>query len=187
MTVQEMKIVTLGETAVGKTSLIYRYISNAFDDRPASTITASFYTKTVIVDNKTVRLLLWDTAGQERFQSITPMYYRNADIIFVVFAVDSANSLQRAIQQTQDIRHKQNYKQHIVLIGNKCDQPNLVKDEAESYAKDFQIPIFFISAKSGLNVQEALQQSVRRVLQDTQAENQKPDKLIQEVSTKACC
>ncbi|CAL6058200.1 Rab1a [Hexamita inflata] len=185
----ELKFVMLGESAVGKTSIIHRYISNQFNTMPESTITAYFHTKMIIVDSHSIRLHLWDTAGQERFQSIAPMYYRNADVILVVFAVDSADSLQKAILQIQDVKMSQVQRgQQIILLGNKCDKENQVKGQAEQYSKDFQIPVFWVSAFNGTGISDAVLYAIRKASSSKSSGNHLSGVVdIQAKREKGCC
>ncbi|CAL6088943.1 Rab1a [Hexamita inflata] len=165
---RQYKIVVLGEAAVGKTSLLYRYVSDSFDEHPASTISASFYTKKLFKQNnknqnEVFKLQLWDTAGQEKFAQMSAMYYRNADIVFVVFAVDSRQSFDKAICLITEVKAKQQQKQLVVLLGNKCDLPNILKEEADLFARINTVPLYWVSALSGVGIQEAMDKSVNHV------------------------
>ncbi|CAL6089028.1 Rab1a [Hexamita inflata] len=126
---KEVRLVMLGDSSVGKTSLLYRYMSDCFYDNPASTITASFYKKKIYDQTIPTNLQLWDTAGQEKYQSITPLYYRNADIIFIVFSVDSFKSFERAARTIDEV-HSHKNQPNIILLGNKSDLENKVKEQA---------------------------------------------------------
>ncbi|CAL6021917.1 Rab1a [Hexamita inflata] len=183
---REVKIVILGETFAGKTSILYRYVSDSFYEQPASTITASFYRKKIYIQNAPVNLQLWDTAGQEKFQSITPLYYRTADIIFVVFAVDSVKSLERALHQIQEVRENKP-SPNIVLLGNKSDLVNTVQDQALGFASSNNFKLYFVSALNGNGVKEAFAQEVANVIANKN-EGKKTFKLVKEAEDgKGCC
>ena len=79
------KVVLLGESAVGKTSLATRFVNNQFSEFEESTIGAAFLSKALTINNKTIKFEIWDTAGQERYQSLAPMYYRGAKVGIIVF------------------------------------------------------------------------------------------------------
>ncbi|CAL6023048.1 Rab1a [Hexamita inflata] len=182
---REVKIVILGETFAGKTSILYRYVSDSFYEQPASTITASFRKK-IYIQNAPVNLQLWDTAGQEKFQSITPLYYRTADIIFVVFAVDSVKSLERALHQIQEVRENKP-SPNIVLLGNKSDLVNTVQDQALDFASSNNFKLYFVSALNGNGVKEAFAQEVANVIANKN-EGKKTFKLVKEAEDgKGCC
>ncbi|KAL8934900.1 MAG: hypothetical protein Q9216_005673, partial [Gyalolechia sp. 2 TL-2023] len=87
----QFKLVLLGESAVGKSSLVLRFVKDQFDDYRESTIGAAFLTQTISLDDSTtVKFEIWDTAGQERYKSLAPMYYRNANCAVVVYDITQA-------------------------------------------------------------------------------------------------
>ncbi|KAI9494819.1 ras family-domain-containing protein [Zychaea mexicana] len=88
----EAKVVVLGATGVGKTSVVIRYVQKTFSASSTSTIGASFMTKKLTVDDCHVRLQIWDTAGQERFRAMAPMYYRGAQAAILVYDITSEES-----------------------------------------------------------------------------------------------
>lgn len=103
MKVADLKLVLLGESAVGKSSLVQRFQSNTFDNNKESTIGAAFITKKLYLKDsknenveKLINLQIWDTAGQERYKSLTPMYYRNSNVAIVVFDMNEISSFKRA-------------------------------------------------------------------------------------------
>ncbi|OWB64672.1 hypothetical protein B5S29_g5906 [[Candida] boidinii] len=103
MKVADLKLVLLGESAVGKSSLVQRFQSNTFDNNKESTIGAAFITKKLYLKDsknenieKLINLQIWDTAGQERYKSLTPMYYRNSNVAIVVFDMNELSSFKRA-------------------------------------------------------------------------------------------
>ncbi|CAL6021939.1 Rab1a [Hexamita inflata] len=186
---KEMRLVMLGESSVGKTSLLYRYMSDCFYENPASTITASFYKKKIIDQNIPTNLQLWDTAGQEKFQSITPLYYRNADIIFIVFSVDSTISFEKAMHTIEEVRSHKN-QPNIILLGNKLDLENEVKEQAESFQAITCYPLFWVSALSGSGVQEAFQQAIQdanRKHVDIKRQKKLVKEIDEKMSKKWCC
>lgn len=97
MTFHEVKVCILGDSGVGKSSLVQRFVHNTFSIANESTIGASFMTKTLIVNQKTVKLNIWDTAGQEKYRALAPMYYRGAAACVIVYDVTSAASF-RSVQ-----------------------------------------------------------------------------------------
>ncbi|KAJ5675601.1 ras-domain-containing protein [Penicillium macrosclerotiorum] len=120
------KLVLLGESAVGKSSLVMRFVKDQFDDYRESTIGAAFLTQAVKLEDKnaTIKFEIWDTAGQERYKSLTPMYYRNANCAVVVYDITQASSLEKAkawvAQLTQNAESSGN-DLVIALAGNKLD------------------------------------------------------------------
>ena len=86
------KFVLVGDSAVGKSSIANRYISNDFYEFQEPTIGAAFMSKKLNIDDKEIKLEIWDTAGQERYRSLAPMYYRNASVAIVVYDITKASS-----------------------------------------------------------------------------------------------
>jgi len=164
------KIVLLGESAVGKSSLVLRIIEPKapFEEFTESTIGAAFRTQTIATENGTlVKLEIWDTAGQERYKSLAPMYYRNAHCAVVVYDVTNRESYNKAIWWIKELSLQANQNILIVLTGNKLDlapktPPELIKDirdMANAYVEEVQkagkrILFFETSAKDATNVQE---------------------------------
>ncbi|GFY51856.1 ras-related protein rab7 [Trichonephila inaurata madagascariensis] len=159
-----LKVILLGDSAVGKTSLMNQYIHKKFTDTYKATIGADFYTKDIIVDNKIVTLQIWDTVGQERFQSLGVAFYRGADCVVLVYDVSSPASY-HSLEVWKDEflihgapRDPRNFP--FVVIGNKIDLGNRIccKDQIQDLLLcDYTVPCFETSAKDGTNVEEAFQ------------------------------
>ncbi|XP_059812450.1 ras-related protein Rab-5C isoform X2 [Hypanus sabinus] len=88
----QFKLVLLGESAVGKSSLVLRFVKGQFHEYQESTIGAAFLTQTVCLDDTTVKFEIWDTAGQERYHSLAPMYYRGAQAAIVVYDITNTEA-----------------------------------------------------------------------------------------------
>ncbi|KAG8339878.1 ADP ribosylation factor family 50S ribosome binding GTPase putative Ras of Complex Roc domain [Trypanosoma vivax] len=117
---QLLKIIILGDSGVGKTSLMHQYVNKKFDNRYKATIGADFMTKELEVDGKSVTLQIWDTAGQERFQSLGSAFYRGADACVLVFDITQQESFSHVNSWLEEFR-VQAGKCNCVLIGNKSD------------------------------------------------------------------
>ncbi|KAF6011733.1 Rab GTPase ypt6 [Brettanomyces bruxellensis] len=151
------KIVFLGDQGVGKTSLITRFMYDTFDSHYAATIGIDFLSKTMYLDDKTIRLQLWDTAGQERFRSLIPSYIRDSNVAIVVYDItnrDSFNDVQKWLDYIREERGKDVL---IILVGNKSDLKDKVvtSDEAEELSKKLGCNLFIeTSSKNGYNVKK---------------------------------
>merc|ERR1712039_977606 len=120
-TPQKYKVVFLGDSASGKTSLVRRYMFNTFEDAHEATIGMDFQSKTVHHEDRTVRLQLWDTAGQERFRSLIPSYMRDTTVAVVVYDITNVNSFEQVTRWVEDVRAERGNDVIIVLVGNKTD------------------------------------------------------------------
>jgi small GTP-binding protein len=153
-----IKIVTLGDTEVGKTSIVYRYFENKFNESILSTIGIDFKTKYIKVRDASVKVVIWDTAGQEKFRNIAKQYYQGANGVLLVFDVSDRKSFERIEYWLQEI--KENNKidsMYIVIVANKIDLINkrvVTREEAEKYAEKNNISYFEVSAKTGEGVAE---------------------------------
>lgn len=146
-----------GDTSVGKSCLVVRFVRGEYFDYQEPTIGAAFLTQTVVLDDCVVRFELWDTAGQERYRSLAPMYYRGAAGAVVVFDVTNRDSFEGAKGWVKELMKKGDPNVVIALAGNKADIKEgraVSAEEARDYAKENGIIYFDTSAKSGLNVKE---------------------------------
>ncbi|KAL1413021.1 Vacuolar protein sorting-associated protein 21 [Vanrija albida] len=117
----QVKLVLLGEAAVGKSSLVLRFVQNDFNENTSPTIGAAFLTQKCRLENRVVKFEIWDTAGQERFHSLAPMYYRNAAAAVVVYDITKAASLEKAKAWVKELQRQANPNIVIALVGNKLD------------------------------------------------------------------
>lgn len=116
------KIVFLGEQGVGKTSLITRFMYDTFDDHYQATIGIDFLSKTMYLDDKTIRLQLWDTAGQERFRSLIPSYIRDSRVAIIVYDITKRKSFEYIDKWIEDVKNERGDENVILcIVGNKSD------------------------------------------------------------------
>ncbi|KAG0657313.1 Ras- protein Rab6 [Rhodotorula mucilaginosa] len=149
------KLVFLGEQSVGKTSLITRFMYDTFDNTYQATIGIDFLSKTMYLEDRTVRLQLWDTAGQERFRSLIPSYIRDSSVAVVVYDVTNRASFMNTSKWVDDVRSERGNDVIIVLVGNKTDlndKRQVTTEEAEQKAKELNVMFIETSAKAGHNV-----------------------------------
>ncbi|KAI9004193.1 Ras- protein Rab-6A [Gaertneriomyces sp. JEL0708] len=152
---RKYKLVFLGEQSVGKTSLVTRFMYDTFDNTYQATIGIDFLSKTMYMDERTVRLQLWDTAGQERFRSLIPSYIRDSSVAVVVYDITNRNSFMNTTKWVDDVRAERGNDVIIVLVGNKTDlsdKRQVSTEEGEKKAKEFGVMYIETSAKAGYNV-----------------------------------
>ncbi|KAM9895786.1 hypothetical protein OXX79_007872 [Metschnikowia pulcherrima] len=160
-----VKLVLLGEAAVGKSSLVLRFVSNDFQENKEPTIGAAFLTQKCTVGDRTIKYEIWDTAGQERFASLAPMYYRNAQAALVVYDITKPASLIKARHWVKELHEQASKDITIALVGNKYDlvagendsEESLRKvsvEEGQALAEEEGLLFFETSAKSSHNVND---------------------------------
>jgi len=166
----QFKLVLLGDSAVGKSSLVLRFVRGQFFEYQESTIGAAFLTQTVALNDTTVKFEIWDTAGQERYHSLAPMYYRGAAAAIVVYDITNRDTFMRAKQWVKELQRQGNPNIVIALSGNKSDLNSKRKvepEEAESYANDNGIFFMETSAKTATNVNELFVAIARKLPKNT--------------------
>lgn len=175
-----LKVIVLGDSGVGKTSLMNQYVHKKFSQQYKATIGADFVTKELQIDDRIVTLQIWDTAGQERFQSLGVAFYRGADCCVLVYDVNVMRSF-----DTLENWHDEFLKQAnpadpktfpFILLGNKIDidggNSRVVSEKkARAWcALKGNIPYFETSAKEGINVEEAFQCIAKNALKSGEEE-----------------
>jgi Ras-related protein Rab-6A len=151
------KLVFLGEQAVGKTSIITRFMYDTFDTNYQATIGIDFLSKTMYLDDRTVRLQLWDTAGQERFRSLIPSYIRDSSVAVVVYDITNKTSFGNCDKWIEDVRAERGGEVVIMLVGNKTDlsdKRQVTIEEGETKAKKLNVLFIETSAKSNHNIKQ---------------------------------
>ncbi|KAG2189153.1 hypothetical protein INT44_004295 [Umbelopsis vinacea] len=152
---RKFKLVFLGEQSVGKTSLITRFMYDTFDNTYQATIGIDFLSKTMYLEDRTVRLQLWDTAGQERFRSLIPSYIRDSSVCIIVYDITNRNSFMNTSKWIDDVRAERGNDVIIVLVGNKTDlndKRQVSVEEGEKKSRENNVMFIETSAKAGHNV-----------------------------------
>ena len=174
-----LKVIILGDTGVGKTSLMNQFVNKKFSGQYKATIGADFLTKEVMVDDRLVTMQIWDTAGQERFQSLGVAFYRGADCCVLVYDVnvaktfDSLNSWREEFLIQANPKNRENFP--FVVIGNKIDlnQRAVAEKKVKQWCVEKgDIPYFETSAKEAINVEQAFQTIARNALKQEPGEEE---------------
>lgn len=153
----EVKIVLLGQSAVGKTCIVGRLISGKFDASASPTLGGSFASKNLNVSGTTVALQIWDTAGQERFRVLAPMYYRGAHAAVIVYSIVDSNTFEEVDYWANSLRENAGQDVTIFLVANKIDlEASRVVSEAAGAAKAKEIGGHFLetSALTGSGIDD---------------------------------
>jgi Ras-related protein Rab-6A len=171
---KKFKLVFLGEQSVGKTSLITRFMYDSFDNTYQATIGIDFLSKTMYLEDRTVRLQLWDTAGQERFRSLIPSYIRDSSVAVVVYDITNKKTFENTRKWVDDVRGERGNDVIIVLVGNKTDlddKREVTTAQGEEEAKKNNLMFIETSAKVGHNV-KALFKRIAQALPGMEGEGQ---------------
>ena len=153
------KILTLGESGVGKTCILRRFVENKFSKNHLATIGIDFKTKTIYLKGNEVKLKIWDTAGQERFRNITNQYYKGADGIILVYDLTNKESMLKIKDWMEQIQQNTTSSEiALVLVANKVDLNRVItNDESLSLSQQLKIKSFETSALSGDGINEIFQ------------------------------
>ena len=149
------KILTLGESGVGKTCILRRFVENKFIKNHLATIGIDFRTKTIPINDYEVKLKIWDTAGEERFRNITNQYYKGADGIILVYDLNNKDTLTKIKDWMNQIHQNTSNDIGLVLVGNKSDlKREISTEESLNLSKELNIKLFETSALTGEGVNE---------------------------------
>lgn len=191
----QFKIVLLGESAVGKSSVVQRFVKNSFDEYRESTIGAAFLTQSIHLskndilsngdnnintdniddDGITVKFEIWDTAGQERYRSLASMYYRNANAAIIVYDITQLESLDKAKYWIKELQRQANKDTIIILTGNKLDlndERKISIDDVNEFTSIYNLLNFEVSAKTGENVNQLFKDiAIKLVIKNLKSNN----------------
>ena len=163
------QLLIIGDSTVGKTSILSKYSSKTFNENYLATVGLDFFTKDEVIDNKIIRIKIWDTAGQERYKSLTRCFFQKAQGVMIVYDVtceNSYNNLKFWIDSLQSNLYEDIDKVPIILIGNKIDIPKrkIDKEIAKDFAIKHNCEYFETSAKTGEGVDNAIKELVKKVM-----------------------
>ncbi|OHS93354.1 Ras-related protein Rab-5A [Tritrichomonas foetus] len=156
--VKDAKVVMLGSTTVGKSSLVTRLTKDFFSSESVSTIGAAFLSKTLTIGKEQIKLQIWDTSGSERYRAMAPMYYQNADAAVIVYDITSKDSFNDINEWLSELLEKGPPNIIIALVGNKLDlslNRKINTNVAQEFADKHNLHIFKeASALTGENVND---------------------------------
>ena len=163
-----IKLLIVGDSNVGKTSLLLQYTDNYYPDQHTATIGFEYKIKIFQYKNYNIKLQIWDTAGQERFHSITNNFFHNADGILFVYDITNRQTFDGVKVWIKEAEEIGNFYKRI-LIGNKCDlseKRNISIEELENYCMEKNMQFFETSAKENIYLVEAFNKIVDLILED---------------------
>ena len=157
---QLFKIIIVGNSGVGKSNILGRYIKNEFNEETKSTVGVEFASKKVNVNGVNIKLQIWDTAGQERYRSITSAYYKGSKGCFIVYDITSPQSYEDIEKWYDEIQKTGEKGLSVILIGNKCDledERKVTIEMGENKARDLNCPFFETSALNNIRIEDVFQ------------------------------
>ena len=177
MSATTVKVVLLGDSGVGKTSIVARYTTGIVQPSVKPTVGAAFVTKELTVDGQEFELLIWDTAGQEVYRGLAPMYYRSAGIAIIVYDVIRPQTYQSVSYWIKELKANVDKNTVLVVCANKIDREEQhVPDSetAQSYASENGALFIETSAVSGIGVDRLFQMAVQQYMKVCPTQNPLP-------------
>lgn len=192
-----LKLINIGQTNVGKSSILLKYIRNEFGESISNTVGIDNVYKEIIIDDELVSLQLWDTAGQERFESIVKSYFRGVDGFMFVFDVSNPKTFEYIKEKIKATRAENRDVLFGIIIGNKTD---LVSDDVieeyrmklNEFSANYGYTYYFTSAKTGENITNMFEEFAQKIytaqkVSKEQKEIQKKIELSKKNNKRGCC
>jgi Ras-related protein Rab-11A len=167
------KIVLIGDSGVGKTNILSRYINNEFSLATQSTVGVEFGSKIIKKNGKVIKLQIWDTAGQERYKSITSAYYKGSRGAFVVYDITRKTTYDNIDKWIGELKTNGSEDVLIMLVGNKSDleeKREVITEEVEKKAQEQKLAFCETSALNGKNVEYAFENLINEILKKVEKE-----------------
>ena len=189
----KIQLIVVGESCVGKTSLLYKYSQGCFTKEHLATLGIEFFTKEEEINGRKIRVKIWDTAGQELYKSITKNFYRNSDGVIIVYDVTDRESFEKVQGWVQTISEYTDTEKKIqkVLVANKVDLTRKVtKEEGMKLAEKYNIPFFEASAKLDIGIKDFMTKILTDVLDNVSVDMSRvtlDQKLDNRKNKKKCC
>jgi Ras-related protein Rab-11A len=160
------KVVIVGDSGVGKTNILLRYLKNEFNEESKATVGVEFGTKKMKIDNSNIKVQIWDTAGQERYRSITSAYYRGAHGALVVYDITSKKTFDSVEKWVNDLKTNGEPKMVIMVIGNKADKEEervITKVDGEAKSQRNNVAFLETSALTAENIEQAFEEVIQKL------------------------
>ena len=190
--IRDISILVLGNSSVGKSSIILRYTENKFSLNYVTTLGIDFKQKNIKLKNeKEIRLKIFDTAGQERYKSVTLSFIKKADGILLVYDISNKSSFEAINQWINSLTDIGKENLPIILVGNKCDlsddKREVSKEEGNQKANEYFIPFYETSCKSGINIKEVFEQIIEEITCNDKRTSIRSTKMLNKNSNKKKC
>ena len=176
-----LKLVMIGDSGVGKTNILSRYINNEFSLTSKATVGVEFCSTIVKKNGKLIKLQIWDTAGQERYKSITSAYYKGSKGAFVVYDISRKNTFDNVDKWINELKNNGSEDVFIMLVGNKSDlkdQREISEEEVKKKAELYNVAFCETSALEGKNIEYAFENLINEITKKVEKEREKNGKNV---------
>ena len=191
-TINEIKLIVLGNTSVGKSSFILKYIEDKFVLNYIATLGIDFKQKKLKLKNgQEVRLRIYDTAGQERFKSVAVSFIKKAEGVILIYDIGNKATFESLEEWIKNIKESGKENLPIILVGNKCDLPPEKRQveliEGKDKAEEFNLPFFETSCKEGINIKEVFEKIVEDIMGKNNLSSGGEFKILNKSKSKGKC
>ena len=175
------KLILIGDSCVGKSNILLKYLKNEFDPNSRATVGVEFGTKNIIINNKKIKIQIWDTAGQERYRSITSAYYKGAKGALIVYDITRKCTFDNIDKWISDLKLNGDKNICIVILGNKSDlddKREVSKDDGIKKSEMYKTAFLETSALNGDNIGKAFDEIIEQIIQNNKSffeDNNKKD------------
>ena len=161
------KLILIGDSYVGKSNILLKYLKNQFNENSKTTIGVEFGTKNIIINNKRIKIQIWDTAGQERYRSITSAYYKGAKGALIVYDITRKNTFDNIDKWITDLKLNGDKNICIIILGNKSDlidKREINKNDGIKKAEMYKTAFLETSALNGDNISKAFDELIEQIV-----------------------
>ena len=163
------KLILIGDSCVGKSNILSKYLKNEFDPNSRATVGVEFGTKNILINNKKIKIQIWDTAGQERYRSITSAYYKGAKGALIVYDITRKATFNNIDKWISDLKLNGDKDICIVILGNKSDlndKREITTEEGINKSEQFKTAFLETSALNGDNIGKAFEELIQQIIQN---------------------
>ena len=166
------KLILIGDSSVGKSNILSKYLKNEFDENSKATVGVEFGTKNILINGKKIKIQIWDTAGEERYRSITSAYYKGAKGAFIVYDITRKTTFDNIDKWISDLRLNGDKNICIIILGNKSDlieQRQIQEKDGKKKAEMFKTAFLETSALNGDNIAKAFDELIEQIYQNNKS------------------